>query len=74
MTPSVAREMVEEITGYPVLAGARGSRRADVDALVDAIVRLSALAVDLKDHVAELDINPLFVFAQGQGRQGGGCA
>jgi hypothetical protein len=30
-------------------------------------VRLSALAVDLKDHVGELDINPLFVFAEGKG-------
>jgi acyl-CoA synthetase (NDP forming) len=67
VTPSVAREMVEEIAGYPVLAGARGRPRADVDALVDAIVRLSALAVDLKDRVGELDINPLFVFAEGRG-------
>jgi acyl-CoA synthetase (NDP forming) len=67
VTPSVAREMVEEIAGYPVLAGARGRPRADVDALVDAIVHLSALAVDLKDRVGELDINPLFVFAEGRG-------
>ena len=67
VTPSVAREMIEEIAGYPVLAGARGRPRADVDALADAIVRLSALAVDLKDHVAELDINPLFVFGEGKG-------
>ena len=67
VTPSVAREMVEEIAGYPVLAGARSRPRADVDALVDAIVRLSALALDLKDRVAELDINPLFVFPEGKG-------
>jgi acyl-CoA synthetase (NDP forming) len=67
VTPSVAREMVQEIAGYQVLAGARGKPPADVDALVDVIVRLSALAVDLKDHVAELDINPLFVFPAGRG-------
>ena len=67
VTASVAREMIEEIAGYPVLAGARGRPRADVGALMDAIVRLSALAVDLKDHVAELDINPLFVFGEGKG-------
>ena len=67
VTPSSAREMIEEIAGYPVLAGARGRPRADVDALADAILRLSALAVDLKDHIAELDINPLFVFPQGRG-------
>jgi acyl-CoA synthetase (NDP forming) len=67
VTPAVARDMVEEITAYPVLAGARGRPRADVDALVDAIVRLSALAIDLKESVSELDINPLFVFAAGRG-------
>jgi acyl-CoA synthetase (NDP forming) len=67
VTPSVAREMVEEIAGYPVLAGARGKPRADVDALVDAILRLSALAVDLKDSISELDVNPLFVLPFGHG-------
>ena len=67
VTPSVARDMIEEIAGYPVLAGARGRPPADVDALVDAIVRLSALAIDLEDCVAEVDINPLFVFAKGKG-------
>jgi len=67
VTPSVAREMIEEIAGYPVLAGARGRPRADVDALVDVIVRLSALAIDLKDSISELDINPLFVFPAGGG-------
>jgi acyl-CoA synthetase (NDP forming) len=67
VTPSVARDMIEEIAGYPVLAGARGKPPADIAALADAIVRLSALAVDLKDRVAELDINPLFVFAEGSG-------
>lgn len=67
VTPSAAREMVEEIKGYPLLAGARGRPPADVEALVDAILRLSALAVDLADHVAELDINPLFVMERGKG-------
>ncbi len=67
VTPAMAREMVQEIAGYPVLAGARGKARADIDALVDAIVRLSALAVDMKDQISELDINPLFVFSEGKG-------
>jgi acyl-CoA synthetase (NDP forming) len=62
-----AREMIAEIRGYPLLAGARGKPPADVDALADAIVRLSALAVDLKDSLAELDVNPLFVMEQGRG-------
>jgi acetyltransferase len=67
ITPAMAREMVEEIKGYPVLAGARGKPAADVDALVDTLVKLSALAVDLKDSVGELDINPLIVMPKGRG-------
>ncbi len=67
VTLSMAHEMIAEIKGYPLLAGARGRAHADVDALADAIVKLSALAVDLKDQVAELDINPLFVMARGKG-------
>jgi acetyltransferase len=67
VTPAVAREMIEEIKGYPLLAGARGKAPADVDALADAIVKLSALAVDLRADLAELDINPLFVMEKGRG-------
>jgi acyl-CoA synthetase (NDP forming) len=67
VTPSMAREMIAEIKGYPVLTGARGKPPADIDALADAIVRLSALAVDLQDHVAELDVNPVFVMDKGSG-------
>jgi acyl-CoA synthetase (NDP forming) len=67
VTISVAREMIAEIKGYPLLAGARGKPPADVDALADAIVKLSALAVDLKEHLAEMDINPLFVMEKGKG-------
>jgi acyl-CoA synthetase (NDP forming) len=67
VTPSVAREMIVEIRGYPVLAGARGKPPADVEALADAIVRLSALALDLEADLAELDVNPLFVMEKGKG-------
>ncbi len=71
VTKSVALDMIAGIKGYAVLTGARGAAHADIDALADAIVRLSALAVDLKDYVAELDINPLFVFAKGKGVKAG---
>lgn len=71
VTPAMAREMIAEIKGYPLLAGARGRPAADVDALAEAIVKLSALAMDLKGHIAELDVNPLFVLPRGQGVKAG---
>ncbi len=67
LTPSEARRMIEEIKGYPVLAGARGRALADVDALAEALVRLSAAAVDLGERFAELDLNPVFVYDSGKG-------
>lgn len=67
LTPSEAFEMIREIRAFKVLDGARGRPKADVAALAEAILRLSALAIDLKSEVAELDINPLFVLPEGQG-------
>lgn len=64
---SDAMEMIREIRAFPVLDGARGKPKADVEALANAILRLSALAVDLKDSMAEIDINPLFVLPAGKG-------
>lgn len=66
-----AEQMVRELRAFPILDGARGRPRADIDALVDAIMRLSALAVDLRDVVQELDINPLFVLPAGEGVKAG---
>jgi acyl-CoA synthetase (NDP forming) len=69
--PSVGREMIREVRAYPLLAGARGRPPCDEDALVDVLCRVSAMATDLKDHLAELDINPLFVLAAGRGVKAG---
>ena len=67
ITRSEAMDMVREIKAYSILNGARGRPQADVDSLVDTILKLAALALDLKDQVAEIDINPLFVLPQGRG-------
>lgn len=62
-----AERMVREIRAFPWLDGARGRPRADLSALVDAIERLSALAMDLREVVGEIDVNPLIVFPEGGG-------
>jgi acyl-CoA synthetase (NDP forming) len=58
--------MVESLRIYPALKGARGQEPADIDAIVDAIQRLSQLLVDFP-QVKEIDINPLRVFAAHEG-------
>jgi acetyltransferase len=62
-----ALKMIHETRGRRLLQGFRGRPPADIDALVDALVRLSQLAVDLGDLVSALDINPLMVLPKGQG-------
>jgi acetyltransferase len=67
ITRAEATEMVAEVKGAKLLRGFRGKPAADVDALVDALVRVSHLAVHLEGQLAELDINPLMVLAEGRG-------
>ena len=50
-----------------LLQGARGQAPADIEALIDCIERVSWLAADCVDKIAEIDINPLCVLALGQG-------
>lgn len=61
-----ARQLVTEIRSFGLLRGARGETPSDVDAIVDAIVRISHLAMDRPD-IVELDINPLIVGPIGAG-------
>jgi acetate---CoA ligase (ADP-forming) len=60
-----ARDMVGRLRGFTILGGVRGKRAADVDALCDAIVGVSHLALSLGDQLIGLDINPLIVLAKG---------
>jgi len=67
ITRSVAESMLQDLKSFPLLDGARGRPKADVDAVIDVLLRLSALAMDLKGELAELDINPLIVLDRGCG-------
>ena len=59
VTPAQARAVISRLRLARILTGARGQPAADLDAIADAIVGLSALACDLGDVLDALDINPL---------------
>ncbi|MFF8613890.1 acetate--CoA ligase family protein [Streptomyces sp. NPDC015350] len=62
-----ARSMLAELRGRALLEGVRGGPPADVDALVEVVLRVQRMALELGDDLAELDINPLMVLGRGQG-------
>ncbi|MBN2579084.1 MAG: acetate--CoA ligase family protein [Pirellulales bacterium] len=61
-----AERMVHQIRAFKVLDGFRGNPPSDIDGIVDALLRLSAMVCN-HPEIAELDINPLIVHAKGQG-------
>ena len=64
LTDEDAGRLVRGIKGLPMLQGARGAQPADLEALVDTILRVDAL-VTAFPTVAELDLNPWFARADG---------
>ncbi|MGW7405323.1 acetate--CoA ligase family protein [Streptomyces sp. NPDC054833] len=62
-----ARDMIAELRGRALLDGVRGRPPADVEGLVEVVLRVQRMALELGDELAELDINPLMVLPRGQG-------
>jgi acetate---CoA ligase (ADP-forming) len=62
-----AVRMIQGVRGYPLLAGARGRRKADIPALAETLVKVSRMAVALGPRLEQLDINPLIVLPEGGG-------
>ncbi len=67
LSAETAREMALSLKTWPLLDGYRGRPKADVEALVKAIVDFSTMVATLGDRLHEAEINPLFVLEQGQG-------
>lgn len=61
-----AEMMIREIKSYPLLRGIRGKPGADIDCMVEAILKLSQLVTECP-QIIEMDINPLMVGNAGKG-------
>jgi acetate---CoA ligase (ADP-forming) subunit beta len=56
-----AAEMIEEIKGKALLNGYRGQEPVNKEALVDVILKVSAM-VEKTPEIKELDLNPIFAY------------
>jgi acetyl-CoA synthetase (ADP-forming) len=59
-----AREMIEEIKGYPVLQGYRGKDPVDISALVEIILKISRV-MEQNPEIKELELNPILAYKKG---------
>jgi len=66
LTSADARRMLTELRSYSLLKGARGEAAADIDAVIEVMLRVSQLVTDFP-NINELDINPLRVLEKGKG-------
>ena len=64
LTEQDAREMITEIKAYPVLKGYRDRPPADIDAIVDILLKTSKLVMDHLE-IKELDLNPIMAYKKG---------
>jgi len=62
-----ARSMLHDLITWPLLDGFRGRPKADVEALVAAIVAFSVMVGQLGERLIEAEINPVFVLPAGHG-------
>jgi acyl-CoA synthetase (NDP forming) len=56
-----AEAMIKEIKGYALLNGYRGQEPASIPALVDVLLKVSAL-IEKTPEIKELDLNPVFAY------------
>jgi acetyl coenzyme A synthetase (ADP forming)-like protein len=61
-----AEIMIRTIKAYSILKGVRGAPPCDIDAIKDCILRLSQMVTE-HPEIAELEVNPLIVYPQGEG-------
>jgi acetyl-CoA synthetase len=58
---------LEGLQSYPLLTGFRGASPADIDAIIDTVLDLAAFAAAHPDRLYSVDLNPVFVYSDGQG-------
>lgn len=61
-----AGRMINQIKGRQILAGIRGTKPSDINAIEAFLVGLSQMLIDFP-QIREIDVNPVIVYAEGEG-------
>ncbi len=64
---SMVLDSLQRLEVAPLFDGYRGLPAADMDAVVDAVVRIARFAQDNAACLMEVDVNPLLVRPRGKG-------
>jgi acyl-CoA synthetase (NDP forming) len=67
MDTDSALRLLLSLRAKTLFDGVRGGAPLDIDAAADAVMRLSWMAHDFSEELAELDVNPLLLGAVGEG-------
>jgi len=59
-----AREQIHEIKGFPILDEYRGKPKADIDAIVNTLLKISDFVIK-HEEINEMDLNPVFIYENG---------
>ncbi|MFX0023223.1 MAG: acetate--CoA ligase family protein, partial [Candidatus Hermodarchaeota archaeon] len=59
-----AKEMIHEIKGFPILDGYRGKPKADINAIIETLMKISNLVIE-HEQIKEMDLNPVFIYETG---------
>ena len=65
VSPETARGMIDELKGAALLRGARGAEPCDLDAICDAVSKLSVFAAAHGEAIESIEMNPLRALPKG---------
>jgi acetate---CoA ligase (ADP-forming) len=66
MNRDIALSMLEDIRSYPLLLGARGEEKKDIDSVIDTIIKISSI-IKKCGRITDIEINPVVVYTDKNG-------
>jgi acetyl coenzyme A synthetase (ADP forming)-like protein len=57
----IALSMLEEIRSYPLLLGARGEEKKDIESVINTIIKISSI-IKKCERITDIEVNPVVVY------------